>query len=59
MAVDHWILGGATDTSKNQCLPRICSSNNEDSENDVAGQSGEILLCIHSVEVRKDGSEDA
>jgi len=54
-AVDHWILGGATDTSKNRCLPCICSSNNEDSESDIVGQSGEILLYIHSIEVRKMG----
>jgi hypothetical protein len=52
-AVDHWTLGGIADPLKNRCLPRICSSNNEDSELDVHWESGEVLLCIHRVEVRK------
>jgi hypothetical protein len=53
-AVDLRTLGGVADPSKNRCLPRVCSSNNEDSELDVLGESGEILLCSHSVEMRED-----
>jgi len=51
--VDLRILGGIADSLENRCLPCICSSNDEDSELDVAGESGEILLCSHSVEVCK------
>jgi len=36
------------DALENRCLPRICSSNNEDSELNVAGDSGEIPLCSHT-----------
>jgi hypothetical protein len=39
------------DALENRCLPCICSSNNEDSELEVAGELGKILLCGHSVEV--------
>ena len=51
--VDLRTFGGVADSLENRCLPRICSSNNEDSELDIAGESGEVLLCGHSVEVRK------
>jgi hypothetical protein len=50
-AVDLWTLGGVTDAFEDRCLPRICSSNNEDSELEVDG--GKILLCEHGVEVCK------
>jgi hypothetical protein len=49
-AVNLGTLGGIADSLENRCLPCICSSNNEDSELDVGGESGEILLCSHGVD---------
>jgi hypothetical protein len=49
-AVDLRTFGGVADSLENGCLPRICSSNNEDSELYLAGL-WEFLLCGHSVEV--------
>jgi hypothetical protein len=40
--VDLRTLGGIADSLENRCHPRICSSNDEDSEFDVPGESGEI-----------------
>jgi hypothetical protein len=45
--VDLGTLGGAAHPLQNRGLARICSSNDEDSEGDIA-RDGEILLCIHS-----------
>jgi hypothetical protein len=52
--VDHWTFGGVAHSLENGCLPRICSSNNEHSELDIAGDSGgKDLLFSHSAEVRR------
>jgi len=42
--VDLWTLRGVTYSLENGGLPCICSSNDEDPELDVVGESGEILL---------------
>jgi hypothetical protein len=44
MTVDLWTLGGVTNSLENGGLPCIRSSNNEDPELDIDGNSREILL---------------
>jgi hypothetical protein len=52
-SVDHWALGRITYSLENCCLPCIGSSNNEDPELDIVGDSGEILLRIHDSKMYK------
>jgi hypothetical protein len=40
--IDLWTLCGVTYSLENGGLPRICSSNNEDPELDIVGNSREI-----------------
>jgi hypothetical protein len=51
--VDHWALGRVADPLENRGFPCVRSSDNEDSELDVGGESGEILLRIHVTKVCK------
>ena len=47
-AIYLWTVGCVADSLENWCLPRVRSSNDEDSKLDIGGYSGEILLRIHS-----------
>jgi hypothetical protein len=38
--VDHWTLTGVTNSLQDGGLSGVCSSNNEDSELDIVGNSG-------------------
>jgi hypothetical protein len=51
MLIDHWTLGGIAHSLEDCCLPCVGSSNNEDPELEIAGESGEILLRIHGTRV--------
>jgi hypothetical protein len=53
MLIDHWTLGGIAHSLEDCCLPCIGngSSNNEDPEFEIAGESGEILLRVHGTKV--------
>src|SRR6267142_6323732 len=48
--VDLRTLGGIADSLENRCHPRICSSNDEDSELDVPRDSGGVPRCSTSRE---------
>ena len=52
-SVDHWTLGGIAHPLEKRCLPCIRSSNNENSELDVAGDLGEKLQRIHGTKACK------
>jgi hypothetical protein len=58
MPVDHWTLGGIAHSLEDCCLPCVGSSDNEDPELEIAGESGEILLRIHSTKVCSLKTED-
>jgi hypothetical protein len=59
--VNHWTVGGVADSLENRCFSCICSSNNEDSELEITGKSGEnILFSGHSTKcVRSESSQGA
>jgi hypothetical protein len=56
--VDHWTLGGIAHSLEDRCLSCVGSSNDEDTEFEIAGESGEILLRIHSTKVCSLKTED-
>ena len=51
-----WTRGGIANSLQNRGLSCVCSSDNEHSEFDIAGDSGEELLCGHSTNVCKMGN---
>jgi hypothetical protein len=52
--VDHWALGRVADPLENRGFSCVRSSDNEDSEPDATGESGEILLRIHGTKKMED-----
>jgi hypothetical protein len=45
--IDLWTLHGVTHPLQDGRLARVCSSDNEDSEFDIVGNSEGILLFVH------------